>query len=83
MKCTQHIRVDKIIVHDIRVNAIVVQEIGNNLFKCSQHIRVRAVNHGRSQASSHGLKKGVIYSLDGLSLLHEICIKGNIGPVGE
>ena len=58
MKCTQHIRVDKMIVHDIRVNAIVVQEIGNNLFKCPQHIRVGAVNHGRSQASSHGLEKG-------------------------
>ena len=32
MKCTQHIRVDKMIVRDIRVNAIVVQEIGNNFF---------------------------------------------------
>ena len=37
---------------------MVVQQIGSYFFKYSQHIRVEAVNHGRSQASSHGLEKG-------------------------
>ena len=33
VKCSHHIRVDEIIVQDIRVNAIVVQEIGKHFLE--------------------------------------------------
>ena len=48
VKCSQHIRVDEMIVQDIRGNAIIVQEIGNNFFLFSVHISVDAIYHGRS-----------------------------------
>ena len=63
----QDITVNAIVLREIGSNnapytlrsmqyTMVVQEIGNNCFKCSQHIRVGAVNHGRLQTAS--LEKG-------------------------